>query len=174
MYRLGKRAATAATVLALGGFGVVAPQVAANASTFSAPYTCNVPIEGNQSVTINGSLTATPNPAAVNTSVSFDLHVTSISISVPVTINSWSATADIDATGAQSASFNVKGSGGSVASGKPITGDLKGNWTPTAKGTDSFQGGNVSITANISLLGNITVPCTPKSPRPVGETLTVH
>jgi len=174
MNRLGKRAATAATVLALGGFGVVATQATANASTFSAPYTCNVPIEGNQSVTINGSLTATPNPAAVNSSVSFDLHVSSISLSVPVTINSWTATADIDATGAESASFNVSGSGGSVASGQPITGDLTGSWTPTASGTDQFQGGNVSITANIALFGNVNVPCTPVAPRPVGETLTVN
>lgn len=173
MNRLGKRATAAATVLALGGFGVVATQATANASTFSASYTCSIPLSGNQAVTINGSLTASPNPAPVNSSVSFKLALSSVSISSPVAINSWSATADIDASGAQSASFNVSGTGGAVAAGAPITGTLSGNWTPTKAGTDTFQGGNVNLTANVGFFP-ISVPCTPNAPRPVAETLTVH
>lgn len=164
----------AVTVAAAGALGAMALQGAAHASTFSANYTCTVPVTGSQAVTINGSLTASPNPSTVNTSTHFALHISSLSLSSPLAINSWSATANVDATGAQTTSFTVSGSGGSVPANSPITGDLAGDWTPTVAGTDQFTGGNVSITANVAILGNITVPCTPNSPRPTAETLTVN
>lgn len=171
---LARRAVTASTVLALGGLGAVAVQAPAHASDFSAAYTCTIPLSGAQSVTITGSLTASPNPTTAGTSTHFALHISNLSLSSPVAINSWSATASIDASGAESASFQVSGSGGSVPANSPITGDLAGDWTPTAAGTDQFQGGAVTVKANLSILGNVTIPCTPNDPRPVAETLTVN
>lgn len=171
---LARRALTASTVLALGGLGAVALQAPAHASDFSAAYTCDIPLSGSQAVTITGSLTASPNPATAGTAAHFALHIANLSLSSPVAINSWTATAGIDGSGAETASFQVTGSGGSVPANQPITGDLAGDWTPTAAGTDQFQGGDVTVQANLAILGTITIPCTPTDPRPVAETLTVN
>jgi hypothetical protein len=171
---LARRAVTASTVLALGGLGTVALQAPARASDFSASYTCDIPLSGSQAVTITGSLTASPNPATAGTSAHFALHISNLSLSSPVAINSWSATANIDASGAETASFQVTGSGGAVSANQPITGDLAGDWTPTVAGTDQFQGGDVSVQAHLAILGTITIPCTATDPRPVAETLTVN
>ena len=170
---LARRVAAASTVLALGGLATAALQAPARASDFSAAYTCDIPLSGSQTVTITGTLTASPNPSTVGTSTHFALHISNLSLSSPVAINSWSATAALDVTGAQSASFSVSGRGGSVPANQPITGDLAGDWTPTAAGTDQVQGGNVTVKASGSLLGTLTIPSTPNSPRPVAETLTV-
>jgi hypothetical protein len=164
----------AATVSAIAALGALALQAPAHAADFSADYTCDVPVSGSQTVTITGSLTASPSPSTTGTSTHFALHISNLSLTSPFKINSWSATADIDASGAETATFQVSGSGGSVPANQPITGDLAGDWTPTAAGTDQFQGGNVTVKANISLLGNVTIPCTPNDPRPVAETLTVN
>lgn len=171
---LARRALTASTVLALGGLGAVALEAPAHASDFSAAYTCTLPLSGAQAVTITGSLTASPKPATAGSPVQFKLHIANLSLSSPLAIKSWSATAAIDASGAQTASFQVTGSGGAVPANSPITGDLSGSWTPTASGTDQFQGGNVTVKASVTLLGNVTIPCTPNAPRPVAETLTVN
>lgn len=171
---LARRAVTASALLAVGGLGAVALQSPAHASAFTADYTCSIPLSGSQTVTITGSLTASPNPTTAGTSTHFALHISNLSLSSPLAINSWSATAGIDVSGAQSTSFQVTGSGGSVPANTPITGDLAGDWTPTATGTDQFQGGNVTVKAKITLLGTVTIPCTPNSPRPVAETLTVN
>ncbi|MDN3359746.1 hypothetical protein [Actinomadura sp. DC4] len=171
---LARRAAAASSVLALGGLGALALQAPAHASSFSASYTCNIPLSGSQAVTISGTLTASPSPSTTGTSTHFALHISNLSLSSPVAINSWTATAGIDVTGAQTASFQVSGSGGRVPANQPITGDLAGNWTPTVAGTDQFQGGNVTVKASVPLLGTLTVPCTPNAPRPVAETLTVN
>jgi hypothetical protein len=170
---LARRVAIASTAAMLGALGAIAAQAPAHASDFSAEYTCTLPLEGAQPVTLTGSLTASPNPSTVNTPTNFQLHFTS-SLTAPVDINSWNATADIDASGAETATFQLTGSGGSVPANQPVSGDLAGDWTPTAAGTDQFQGGNVTINANVALLGDVTVPCTPNDPRPVAETLTVN
>jgi hypothetical protein len=168
---LGRRAATAATVITLGGLGVVAAQAPAGASTFTAAYICNS-ILGTQSITVSGTATASPNPTKVNTSTHFAVHVQT-TLSSPLTVNSWSATLTADVSGAQTASFQLTGSGGSIPANQAISADVAGNWTPTAAGTDQLQGGNLSIKANVAIFGNITATCTPNSPRPVAETLTV-
>ncbi|MFL6054286.1 MAG: hypothetical protein ACJ72W_15400 [Actinoallomurus sp.] len=168
---LGRRAATAATVMALGGLGVVAAQAPADASTFTAAYTCNS-ILGTQSIAVNETATASPNPTKVNASTQFAVHVQT-TLSSPLTVNSWSATLTADVSGAQTASFPLTGSGGSIPANQPIAADVAGNWTPTGVGADQLQGGNLSIKANVAIFGNITATCTPNSPRPVAETLTV-
>ncbi len=168
---LARRAVTVSAAAALGGLILQAP---AHASAFSASYTCNIPLSGAQAVTITGSLTASPNPTTTGTSTHFALHISNLSLSAPLAIKSWTATANIDASGAQAATFQVAGSGGSVPANQPITGDLAGNWTPTKAGTDQFQGANVTVKATVTLLGTLTIPCTPNAPRPVAETLTVH
>ena len=170
---LGKRMAATTAILALGGLGVVAAQAPASASTFSAGYSCTLPLTGAQAVTISGSLTGTPNPTTAGSATAFALHIGSLSLSSPLAINSWTATADVNVSGAESAAFQVTGSGGAVPANSPITGDLAGSWTPSAAGTDSLSGGNVSLTANVAILGNVTVPCTPTGTPPVAETLTV-
>ena len=170
---LARRIAAASAVATLGVLGAIATQAPAHASDFSAAYTCTFPLQGDQAVTITGSLTASPNPSTVNTPTHFQLNF-STDLTSPVDINSWSATADIDATGAETATFQMTGSGGAVPANQPISGELAGDWTPTAAGTDQFQGGNITINANVALLGDVTVPCTPSDPRPVAETLTVN
>lgn len=170
---LGRRVAVGSTALALGGLGAIVAQSPAHAADFSAAYTCTAPVLGTQSVTIDGSLTASPNPAAAGAPVDFALHVAQVSLTAPVTINSWTITADLDVSGAETAQFQVTGSGGEVPANQPISGDLSGSWTPTAAGTDEVRGANVTVNANVVLLGDITVDCTPDEPRPVAETLTV-
>jgi hypothetical protein len=173
--RLGGKAAAITAAVALGGAGVhVAAQSPASASTFSETYSCNVPIAGTETVTANGSLTASPNPAISGSTVNFDLNISSISLTSPVTINSWSATADIAGSGAESSSFTVSGSGGSIPANSAISNlDLTGSWTPSASGPDSFTVGDVTIKANVTLLGTQTVTCTPTGTAPVAETLSV-
>jgi len=169
----GRRVVVGSAALALGGLGIIVAQSPALAADFSAAYTCTAPVLGTQSVTISGSLTATPNPAAAGAPVAFTLHLAQISLQAPVTINSWTMTAALDVSGAESATFQVAGSGGRVPANTAITGDLTGSWTPTVAGTDEVQGAAVTVKANVFLLGNITVACTPTDPRPVGETLIV-
>ena len=173
MRTIGRRVVVGTTALALGGLGIMVAQSPALAADFSAAYTCTAPVLGTQSVTIGGSLTATPNPASVGAPVGFALHLSQVSLKAPVAINSWTMTVALDVSGAQAATFQVAGSGGRVPANSPITGDLSGSWTPTVAGTDTVQGAAVTVVANVILLGNVTVACTPNDPRPVGETLTV-
>jgi hypothetical protein len=171
MKSLGKHALAAALTVTLGNFAAV--EAHARAAGFSAGYTCRVPVLGTRSVTINGMLTASPSPTTTDTPTRFRLHITSPSLRSPVPIGSWSATARIEVTGAQTASFRLTGSGGLVPAHQPITADVSGVWTPRARGTDRMRGGAVTIKANIPRLGNVTVPCVPKHPRPVVATLAV-
>jgi hypothetical protein len=173
-HRIGGMSAAVAAVLALGSAGAVAAQVPASASTISETYSCDVPLAGTETVTANGSLTASPNPATSGSAVSFDLDVTSLSLSSPLAINSWTGTADIAGSGAQTSSFTVSGSGGSIPANQDISNlNFTGSWTPTASGTDDFTVGDVSLVANVELLGNETVTCTPTGTPPVAETLSV-
>jgi len=172
--RIGSRVAGVVAVLALGGAGAIAAQVPASASTISATYSCSVPLVGTESVTVDGSLTATPNPATAGSAVSFALDASSISLTSPLAINSWSATAAISGSGAESSSFDATGSGGAIAANSAITNvDLSGSWTPSVSGTDTFVVGDITIDANVALLGDITVTCTPSGTQPTAETLTV-
>jgi hypothetical protein len=161
-------------VLALGGSAAIAVQAPAGASTFTGTYSCSVPVVGTESATVDATLTASPNPATAGSAVSFALDVSSISLTSPLAINSWSATAAISGSGAESSSFDATGSGGAIAANSPITNvDLTGNWTPTTAGTDTFVVGDITIDANVSLLGNVTVSCTPSGTQSTAETLTV-
>jgi len=168
-----RRLAVGSTALVVGGIGVLVASAPAYAATFSAAYTCTAPVLGTQSVTIAGSLTATPNPATANSAVAFALHLSQVSLVSPVAINSWTMTTNLAVSGGQTAQFQVTGSGGRVPANQPITGDLAGSWTPTVAGVDEVRGGDVTVVANVILLGDVTVSCTPVEPRPVGETLTV-
>jgi hypothetical protein len=167
-----KVAVTAAAALALSGVAAIATQAPASASEFTATYSCSVPTEGTQTVTFNGTLTASPNPATAASPVSFDLSLIP-SLTLPVTINSWNATTDIAGSGAESSSFQVTGSGGSIPAGQEADADLSGSWTPTASGTDQFEIGNITINEDVADLGNFTAPCIPSGTQPVAETLTV-
>jgi hypothetical protein len=169
----GMRAISTATVVTVGGLGAVVIQVPARAAGFSAGYTCTVPVLGARSVTMSGTLTAWPSRPAVNTRTRFRLHISSLSLRSPVAINSWSAAAEIDVSGAQSASFRLAGSGASLPAHQPVTGDLAGYWTPRVRGTHELRAGNVTLRANMPLLGDVTALCTPNAPRPVLATLTV-
>lgn len=169
----GMRAISTATVVTVGGLGAVVIQVPARAAGFSAGYTCTVPVLGARSVTMSGTLTAWPSRPTVNTRTRFRLHISSLSLRSPVVINSWSAVAGIDVSGAQSASFRLAGSGNSLSAHQPVTGDLAGYWTPRVRGTHELRAGNVTLKANMPLLGDVTALCTPNAPRPVLATLTV-
>jgi hypothetical protein len=166
---LGRHALVAATIA--GGL-TCAAQAPANASGFSATYTCDVPGLGPRTVGIDGWLTS-PGRTVAATTAAFRLHIASMSLSAPIPVDSWSATAWINVSGAENASFQVSGAGGFVPVGQPITGDLTGDWTPSAGGTDLLSVGGVAVSATTRMTGNVTVQCTPNEPRPVAETLTV-
>ncbi|GIE97629.1 hypothetical protein [Paractinoplanes rishiriensis] len=159
-------------LIALVSLGLLAVPLPASAAPVSAPYECTSPL-GAQSVTITATLTATPNPATVGSPVTFDLEVSDLGLTAPLTVSSWSGTVDLDVSGAETAQFTLTGTGGPIPANQPITGTLTGTWTPTAAGTDEITGGDVTITAQVVLLGSISLTCTPVDPRPVGETLTV-
>ncbi|WP_329241166.1 hypothetical protein OG417_41725 [Actinoallomurus sp. NBC_01490] len=168
-----RNAVTAGTVIAIGGTVVVMPYGPAEASSFSATYTCSVPVLGSRSVTIDGRLTASPERATPGRPVRFQLHISRLNLRTPVAIDSWTAVAEIDVTGAQSTSFRMTGTGGPVTPRQPISGDLFGSWTPRAHGTDHFRGANVALTAKVARVGRLTAGCTPTKPRPLMETVTV-
>jgi hypothetical protein len=170
---IGKHAMATATVIALGGTGAASAQESAPASVFSAAYSCTVPVLGTRPVVIHGTLSAMANRLVVGQPVRFQLHIARLSLQTPVTIDSWTAVAGIDVTGAQATSFRVAGSGGPVAPRQPISGDLYGTWVPRARGVDRFRGGTVSITARVARIGVLTASCLPATPRPVMETVTV-
>jgi hypothetical protein len=170
---IGTHAMAATAVIALGGAGAVAAQAPARASAFAAAYTCTVPVLGSRPVVIRGTLTASSGRAAAGQPIQFQLHISSLSLQAPLTIDSWTAVAGIDVSGAQATAFRMAGSGGPVAPHRPITGDLYGSWTPRARGIDRFRGGNVAITARIARLGILTASCVPNTPRPVLESVAV-
>jgi hypothetical protein len=174
-FRIGGKAAAIAAVITLGGAGTIAAAGPASASQVTATYSCNVPVAGTESVTVDGSLTATPNPATTGSAVSFDLDITSTNLSSPLAISSWTGTADIAGSGAESSSFTVTGSGGSIPAGQDVSDlNLTGSWTPSVAGTDQFVVGDVTLNADVKLLGNVTVTCTPTGTQPVAETLSVN
>lgn len=165
-----------AAVIGAGGLAAapaaMAPAVAAPG--FAASYTCAVPVLGSRPVMIRGTLTASPDRAVAGRPVQFQLHIASLSLQTPVTIDSWAAVAGIDVSGAQTAAFRMTGTGGPVTARRPISGDLYGTWTPRARGVDRFRGGNVSLTARIARVGVLSASCRPDTPRPVLETLPVQ
>jgi hypothetical protein len=170
---IGRHALTAATTITLGGAAVVAPYGPAEASSFSATYTCTVPVLGSRPVTINGRLTASADQPTVGRPVRFHLRISRLNLRTPVAIDSWTAVAEIDVRGAQTSSFRMTGTGGPVTSREPISGDLFGSWTPRTPGTARFRGANVALTARVARVGQLTAACTPTTPRPVMETVTV-
>ena len=170
MSRSLSRWAVVASVLPLG---LLAAPLPASAAAVSAPYTCTSPL-GTQSVTITGDLVADPDPATAGAPVTFSLDVTDLGLTAPLTIESWSGTATLDVSGAETGQFELTGSGGPIPANEPITGALSGTWTPAVAGTDEVTGGDVAITAQVTLLGAVSLDCTPDEPRPVAATLTVQ
>jgi hypothetical protein len=170
MSRTLPRWAVIGSVLPLGL--LVAP-LPASAAPISAPYTCTSPL-GAQSVTIAGELVADPDPATAGAPVTFSLNVTDLGLTAPLTITSWSGTVTADVSGAETAQFELTGSGGPIPANEAITATFAGSWTPTVAGTDEVTGGDVAITAEVTLLGSVALDCTPDEPRPVAATLTVQ
>jgi hypothetical protein len=164
----------AATALALGAAAAIPAQAPADASTFTATYSCSNSLLGTKVVTVDSALTASPSPATAGSPVSFDLSIGSLSLTSPLAINSWSASADVAGSGAESSAFRITGSGGYIPPGQPITdSSLTGSWTPAAAGADEFKIGDITISVNTDLFGNASATCTPTGTEPVAETLTV-
>jgi hypothetical protein len=168
---LGTFAVAAATIA--GGLTGIAAQAPAYAAGFTTTYTCSLPGLGARTVGLDGWLTS-PGQTAAGRTADFQLHISSLSISSPIPIDSWSASAWIDVSGAEVTSFQVTGSGGYVPAGQPITGDLTGAWTPSANGTDALSPSGIAVSVNTAVTGNVTAQCAPNGPRPVAETLTVY
>jgi hypothetical protein len=171
MKSLGMKALAAATLITLGDAGAV--HAHARTGGFSAGYTCRVPVLGARHATVSGTLTASPSPATAGTPTRFRLRVSGLSLRSPVPIGSWSITARIEVTGAQTTSFRMTGSGRSVPAHQPINADLTGVWTPRTRGTHRLRADDVTIRADVPRLGKVTVPCVPRDPRPVLATLVV-
>jgi hypothetical protein len=165
-----KRTVLVAAVAALGT--ALAP-LPASAATVSAPYACTSPL-GTQGVTIDATLTADPNPAAVGEPVGFRLQVTGLGLTSPLPVTSWSGTVTLNVAGAETAAVDVTGGGGAIPANQPIGGALAGSWTPAVAGVDEVTGGAVTITADVALIGAVALTCAPVEPQPVGETLTVR
>jgi len=161
-----------AVIAAVVPFAVLAAPLPALADAVSAPYVCSS-ILGDDNVTITGELVATPNPATAGSSVAFDLTVTDLGLTVPLRIKTWSGTAELNVSGAETGSFTLSGSGGPIPAGDAITGELTGGWTPSVAGTDTITGGAVDITADVQLVGTVSLTCTPDGAS-TAATLTVN
>jgi hypothetical protein len=166
------RAVVAATISAVGGLGAVAVSPPARAGTFSAGLLCNVPMLGARSAVLDGWLTS-PGRTVVGGTTDFQLHISGLSLASPVPIDSWSASAWIDVGGTESTNFQMTGSGGYVAAGQPLTGDLTGTWTPSVRGPHTMSLSGITISADTATAGSVTVQCTAAGPRPVAEALAV-
>lgn len=160
------RMLSTSAALVVGCATALAVSAPAHAAALSAPYTCSTPL-GQQHATVEGDWTATPGLATVGEPVTIALNVTSLGVTSPLTITSWSATAAVEVSGSETASAEVSGSGGRVPANNPITAQLSGTWTPTASGTAELRNGTVTIKADVVLLGAMTIMCTPDEPRAV-------
>ncbi len=155
---LGKHAVT---VLAIGGLGAMAAGTPAQASGFSAAYTCNISNVGQVPATLNGWLSS-PGTAFSGPS-RFRLHISSLNLQSPIPIDSWNANAWINVGGAEQTTFQVGGAGGFVAPQGALAGDLVGTWAPVVGGTDLLSVGGLEITANTEGAGTVQVQCVPAS-----------
>jgi hypothetical protein len=162
---LGK--AAVAAVLAIGGLAAPAH---AQASRFSAAFTCNIANLGQTSAVLNGWL-ASPG-TTFSGPARFRLHIHSLTLQAPVPIDSWSATAWINVGGAENTTFQVRGGGGALPIQGALTGDLVGDWAPYAAGIDLLSVGGLEISANSREAGGIPVQCVPNG-APVAEVLHV-
>jgi hypothetical protein len=171
MLRSFARYAAAATTLAAGGgIALFAVQAPAQAGGFASLFTCDVPLLGSTTVGVHGWLSS-PGRTVVNRPASFRLHIGRTGVGGPLPVDSWSASAWINVTGAENTAFRVAGSGG-WAPGQPFRGDLAGDWAPTVSGTDLLSIGRIKITVTGAATGTVTARCFPAD-RPVAETLTV-
>ncbi|GAB2800450.1 hypothetical protein GCM10027176_00580 [Actinoallomurus bryophytorum] len=166
----GKYAVTASAVFALGGLSAITAQAPAQASGFSAAYTCNISNLGQVPAVLNGWLSSPG--TAFNGPASFRLHISSLNLQSPIPIDSWSATAWINVGGAENTTFQVAGGGGSVPAQGALAGDLVGDWAPVMGGTDFLRVGGLEITANSAEAGSVPVQCVPNG-APVAEVLRV-
>lgn len=167
---LGRTAVTVTTVLAVGGLSAVTTQAPAQASGFSAAYTCNIANMGQTAAVLNGWLTSPG--TTFSGPARFRLHISSLSLQAPIPVDSWSATAWINVGGAENTTFQVSGFGGPVPAQGAIAGDLVGDWAPTMAGTDLLSVGGIEITANSAQAGSVPVQCVPNG-SPVAEVLRV-
>ncbi|MDN3355426.1 hypothetical protein [Actinomadura sp. DC4] len=167
---LGKHAATVTTALVIGGLGAIAAQAPAQASGFSAAFTCNISNFGQTPAILNGWLSSPG--TTFSGPASFRLRISSLSLQAPIPIDSWSATAWINVRGAENTAFQVSGVGGAVPPQGAISGDLAGVWAPYVRGTDVLSVGGIELTANSAEAGNVSVQCVPNG-APVAEVLRV-
>ena len=166
----GKYAATATAVLALGGLSAIGVQAPAQASGFTAAYTCNISNLGQVPAVLNGWLSSPG--TTFNGPASFRLHISSLNLQSPIPIDSWNARAWINVAGAENTTFQMQGGGGPVPAQGALTGDLAGDWAPVMGGTDFLRVGGLEITANSAEAGSVPVQCVPNG-SPVAEVLRV-
>jgi hypothetical protein len=156
---IGKHAVTVTTVFAVGGLSAIAARTPAQASGFSAAYTCNISNLGQTPAVLNGWLTSPG--TTFSGPARFQLHISSLNLQSPIPVDSWSATAWINVGGAENTTFQVSGSGGSLPAQGTIAGDLVGDWAPAMAGTDLLSVGGIEITANSAEAGSVPVQCVP-------------
>jgi hypothetical protein len=156
---LGRRTVTVTTVLAVGGLGAVAGQAPAQASAFSAAFTCNIGSLGQTAAVLNGWL-ASPG-TTFNGPSRFRLHIASLSLQAPLPISSWSGAAWINVRGAERSTFQVTGGGGAVPAQGVLSGDMVGDWAPVVGGTDLLSVGGIELTADSAEAGGVPVQCVP-------------
>lgn len=168
------RAASAAAVLALGAFGVMAvPGAAQAADTVTANYTCDLPT-GAQTGDFTAVVTLDPASPTAGQAVNVSVDLTQVPFTSPLTVNNYDASLTINVSGAETGSFDVtKSSDTGFGAGEPITVQgMTGSWTPTVAGTDTGTPATATVNANVSLLGNVTITCTPNGDVP-GVPITV-
>jgi hypothetical protein len=169
----GKYAVAVAAAVSAAGLATVAAQTPAQAAGFTSTYTCTVPMVGSRTAVLNGWLSS-PEHTDVGSPAGFQLHISSLSVGAPIAIDSWTATASVDVSGAESASFPLTGAGGFVPAGQPLSGDLSGDWAPSVRGPHMLSVSGLTITANTPVTGNVTAQCVANEPRPVAATLMAH
>lgn len=168
------RAASAAAILALGALGVLAAPGAAQAATsVTANYTCDLPT-GSQSGDFTAEVTLDPAAPTAGQAVNVNVDLTQVPFTSPVAVNNYDASLTINVSGAETGSFDVtKSSDTGFGAGDPITvSGMTGTWTPSVAGTDTGTPGTATVNANVALLGDVTITCTPNGDVP-GVPITV-
>ncbi|WP_113699113.1 hypothetical protein [Nonomuraea lactucae] len=159
---------------ALSGVALVAivGQALAFGYEFKAPYRCDVPQAGQLEGTVTGFLTITPAAISAGTPVRIILALKA-PIDTPVEIGNWKGSIDMDLTGPEPTTLRLTAAGTRYRAGEIIGVQLEGTWTPGKAGTYELYAGKATVEADAAGVGRVSVTCTPDSPRPVAETLTV-
>jgi hypothetical protein len=167
----------AAGVVTAAFGGVVATGPAAHADVVTVNYSCET-ILGTQVGDVELTVEA-PATAVVGDTVEVKVTPGPTPFTSPLDLPEGSVTATATAviSGAQTGTFELTGPANPepIPANTPVTlQPLTGSFTVTSPGQVDLTPGNVTVTADVPLIGVLTVPCTLTSPAPVAASIQVQ